>query len=563
MNLRKNDGKVDLERIQFFDRLAWMDAANMERYFTSVYDAVEANGCDMLRIEQRFLGPELFEERQRLVTMIRRTGADDSADPVGDQKGSGIYSRSAVDPLLLYLMELADSCKDFGVPPKGTTPDQARVAYVEWSLRKDPETPVRLPIGTTNEYEDARQMSVMDVAYKNRFMKFMFGTRRFLFGDEYVENPVFDQDFTKGGATIKNGQSIDSAFQVTPACRDCVAVDLWLFPEPDIKRKEVWLSQLSDICREIRTFFWKKRGSTFLCDTPSYLMKVLLNLRVCARAFSQKYNVKYKDTRRVAQSAGLADVIQQLNERVAVEWATVACDATMLDAADHGVLDGTLDTRATGQVFHASSVATVRLMGVATEQSGDAAEDDDSEDDEPGLTYKCSYAVTCAREGVDVVKHDVDARSVDWSTSSCGALIAGQIDLPFYTIGSAANFALKRAGDWGMVEHCAKFDHVFVTSDKLAALYARMKGVCVLYLNDHRNVKTVKVDGIDRDMIQYTISMCGSFEERAHLQPVDSPVFAKIGPVPARISAQSAGSASLNYAIAASCAAIVVAASMC
>lgn len=37
--------------------------------------------------------------------------------------------------------------------------------------------------------------------------------------------------------------------------------------------------------------------------------------------------------------------------------------------------------------------------------------------------------------------------------------------------------ALKRAGDWGQVEHCKKYNKIFVTSDRYAALYAYFRKV--------------------------------------------------------------------------------------
>ena len=48
-------------------------------------------------------------------------------------------------------------------------------------------------------------------------------------------------------------------------------------------------------------------------------------------------------------------------------------------------------------------------------------------------------------------------------------------DLPLYTLG--ALYALKQAGDWAQVEHARKFGKVFVTFDKMAAMYARYRRV--------------------------------------------------------------------------------------
>ena len=43
-------------------------------------------------------------------------------------------------------------------------------------------------------------------------------------------------------------------------------------------------------------------------------------------------------------------------------------------------------------------------------------------------------------------------------------------------------YALKRAGDWGQVENCKSYKKIFVTSDKLAALYAFHRGIRFIYL---------------------------------------------------------------------------------
>ena len=42
-------------------------------------------------------------------------------------------------------------------------------------------------------------------------------------------------------------------------------------------------------------------------------------------------------------------------------------------------------------------------------------------------------------------------------------------------------YAIKRAGDWGQVEHAKKYKKIFVTDDIMAALYAYFRDVpCIL-----------------------------------------------------------------------------------
>jgi hypothetical protein len=48
--------------------------------------------------------------------------------------------------------------------------------------------------------------------------------------------------------------------------------------------------------------------------------------------------------------------------------------------------------------------------------------------------------------------------------------------------------ALKRAGDWGQIMHAKKYKKIFVTIDKLAALFADYNGVpYILFGEKHYN----------------------------------------------------------------------------
>ena len=50
-------------------------------------------------------------------------------------------------------------------------------------------------------------------------------------------------------------------------------------------------------------------------------------------------------------------------------------------------------------------------------------------------------------------------------------------------------FALKRAGDWGQVEHAKKYNKVFVTGDRYAALYAYFRKVPTLFIRTKFSLK--------------------------------------------------------------------------
>jgi len=62
-------------------------------------------------------------------------------------------------------------------------------------------------------------------------------------------------------------------------------------------------------------------------------------------------------------------------------------------------------------------------------------------------------------------------------------------------------YAIKRAGDWGQVQHCVKYNKIFVTSDKFAALYAHYSKVRYIYL---RRTEYFNFTKTLPDFIRYT-----------------------------------------------------------
>lgn len=73
--------------------------------------------------------------------------------------------------------------------------------------------------------------------------------------------------------------------------------------------------------------------------------------------------------------------------------------------------------------------------------------------------------------------------------------------------GWAVPAALKRAGDWGQIEHCKRNKLIFVTADRLTALYAAYRDVPVLLVKQAPRL----VDG----HAQLSFAMCGSAGARA------------------------------------------------
>jgi hypothetical protein len=109
-----------------------------------------------------------------------------------------------------------------------------------------------------------------------------------------------------------------------------------------------------------------------------------------------------------------------------------------------------------------------------------------------GCVYRPDFGVqVCLRPLPDRMAEVVYAGRNGASTTeivdSSSARLLSSTEVVFSSVKKASEdaelqLALKRAGDWGQVEHCVKYDRVFVTSDVLAALYAYFRGVRFMLL---------------------------------------------------------------------------------
>lgn len=69
----------------------------------------------------------------------------------------------------------------------------------------------------------------------------------------------------------------------------------------------------------------------------------------------------------------------------------------------------------------------------------------------------------------------------------------------FQQYDSETLFALKRAGDWGQVEHCKKYGKIFITGDRYAALYAYWRGVPTILVRKTYAMADYRVRITDRE----------------------------------------------------------------
>ena len=152
-------------------------------------------------------------------------------------------------------------------------------------------------------------------------------------------------------------------------------------------------------------------------------------------------------------------------------WKTETTDANMFDAANNAVKLG-FDGRPTGKVFRKSVCGyQIELTGLAqNNKCVDAI-----------ITDTGAPPVALSLTKMDTTVH-FSRNQIPYAIGHAKPTIIQNLMDQIYDFSDPLKYALKRAGDWGQVEHCVQYDNVFVTSDKLAALYAYYRGVRFILL---------------------------------------------------------------------------------
>jgi hypothetical protein len=74
---------------------------------------------------------------------------------------------------------------------------------------------------------------------------------------------------------------------------------------------------------------------------------------------------------------------------------------------------------------------------------------------------------------------------------------ANSIPLHLYKYTDETILALKRAGDWGQVEHCKRYSKIFVTGDRYAALYAYFRKVPTILIRTRSTLKDHQLEAMN------------------------------------------------------------------
>jgi len=163
---------------------------------------------------------------------------------------------------------------------------------------------------------------------------------------------------------------------------------------------------------------------------------------------------------------------------------------TTVNAMLRSLLGGSGATVSDANVFDAASVSFASARAVDARPTGPVYLDD--------APYQITLLGLDAAGSVSVVLHDRRTAGAEAAapltlvfsdrdaTAWCSKRMvhSAKPSSPFATCRPALRYAVKRAGDWGQVEHARRYGKVFVTGDRLAALYAWYRDVPFVYTRD-------------------------------------------------------------------------------
>ena len=307
------------------------------------------------------------------------------------------------------------------------------------------------------------------------------------FGNEKVPNPAFGAVFldrydlkTDSYKTLNNTpwtrlggicarQATETKLQLKNR-REIVCADI-MAPLSSGKRDKRVL-KMEQVAMVIRVMNEKFGFSAdFVVDNEGNPLHTLvisvMNLR---QGFFEMYATQPKYSESKDLSEALLVILQQTQ---LPNWKIVTVDATVFDTAPNSRMFELCPDDKTGTILGLSP--GISLQGL-------------------DVKYRANGMVQVAHVRIELFGRTLLMRGPECTQKFSKRNISRLIDLDdrspinderdeyLRSLGKDTLYALKRAGDWGQVEHCVKFDRVFFTSDKLAALYAHARGCRYVYM---------------------------------------------------------------------------------
>jgi hypothetical protein len=400
----------------------------------------------------------------------------------------------AIDSKLYRFMEFVDSAHDF------VDPENARymVPLLLQVLQLDPETDFPSVIGADGQKV---RLTVQDVVVHQTLLDKLTVSPSLYFGDDIgVECPLAGKDYRR---TVFRKPSVDGVNFDDPAQKDAYLAQLETAHDDHCKQvffgnmdiqvandcscRTVFhadgssnddrvqeINQICELCVEMRHMFGT--DTAFVVDTNKPMGTLLLS---------------YKNID-VAALKVLKGMVPRLKDLVPNAWDMLECDACRADGAPHL---GAVHEKATGQVFHRDSLVKVELKGcegngyryVAT---SDLVSDTSRGFEEIGLEKLVEKGCFKALKLIEMYSVKKVCIELDRCLIRSPEGVIVGVKPAEQTQWTARWLAMKRAGDWGQIEHCKSNGCTFVTHDKVAFMFAVVRDVPSLLLLDDAQLRT-------------------------------------------------------------------------
>lgn len=355
------------------------------------------------------------------------------------------------------------------------------------------------------------------------FVKAMTTHPSLTFNGKKIANPLYKADLNcpvdiVGEYDKNNGLTVDELFRMQQSKThgrmgaDSLTVPVDIFtevtpPRTDQQGKKQAILKLFQVAQTIGIMskLYGSDTSWVIDANGNNLIIILIAFKYIRISFDHRFIIDPYVEYVSMLPAKLQELLKQLNIPE-VTWEVKTTDANLFDAADNP-LSLPNDSRPTGPVFRKECKYQIELKGI---EITDRRYVNATITEENGTVHdlRLHNKDTVKMFSVNAIKNMPALRNPNSKTKVKPATT--DIEKEVRTFPEDLLMGIKRAGDWGQVEHCKRYSKTFVTGDRLAAMYAWYRGVRFVYVQYQEH--------LENDLPHFTRFFRYSFVmSRAHL----------------------------------------------
>ena len=335
------------------------------------------------------------------------------------------------------------------------------------------------------------------------FVDFFATREELIFGKAVIPNPLFEANLytqwdLKRAVAQHPNRSLDDHFKsqqqsyatrlgtYTSTRGKLLPLDVFTLThqlQTNPKIETLKLLQVAQLCGRMRDVFGLR--ARFVADRSDDQLVLLL---LAADKLTRKFNKRFVIDPPNATLRSISQALKEALANVGVQelfWETCMTDTNVCDATRNPT-PLPIDASATGDIYRPDAVVHVHLNGVQAVKSKPFVRVTVKDVDGLQTTFDVTNEQATNHFGKDYLRGMIASTNVPVPLSS--SVRKPTLEQHIVSFSHTLKYALKRAGDWGQVAHCARYDKVFVTSDILAAMYAHYRGVRYMLLRRQENL---------------------------------------------------------------------------